>query len=318
MAEQLAVLVSVIIPTHARAILLERAIRSALDQTFKSFELVVVVDGVDPATVELLSSIDDERVKPIFCETATGGAGARNRGVKEAQGEWVAFLDDDDEWLPEKLDRQLSLALKSQVRYPVVSSQLLVRSSKGDLIWPRREPRLGEPISEYLFCRSGFFSGDGQLQTSAILTRRELLTVSPFNANIKKHDDTEWYLTVDARPDTEFLIVPQPLTVWHSNPDLPRVSLSGDWRETLSWANSCYTLMTSKAYASFILFAAGAEAANAGDFLGIVAVYREAFRRGSPTGFGLLFPLSFAVFPRKLRHTIRSWSAGLKSSLQRG
>ncbi len=276
-----------------------------LQQTLLSLEIVVVVDGPDDATLAVLDDVKDARLRWIILPGKSGGSSARNAGVEAAVSEWIAFLDDDDEWLPQKLEAQMKAALASSVLFPVVSTKIIVRSQEGDLHWPRRIPSVGEPISEYLFCRSGFFSGDGQFLTSAIFARRQLLLLCPFNAQVGKHDDTEWYLTVAFRNDTTFIIVPEPLTVWHQGSSTSRVSKSGDWRSSLAWAQTCHRLMTPKAYASFVLNAVAAEAAETHDLRGIATSYFEAFRSGKPRAFDLLFPVMLILFPRELRQKLR-------------
>jgi glycosyltransferase involved in cell wall biosynthesis len=100
-------LVSVIIPTYNRAHLLSRAIRSILDQTYQNFEIIVVDDRSSDNTEEALRNIRDERIKYIRHEENRGAPAARNTGIKAAQGEFIAFQDSDDEWLPSKLEKQM-------------------------------------------------------------------------------------------------------------------------------------------------------------------------------------------------------------------
>lgn len=100
-------LVSVILPTRNRAGLLGRAIGSVLRQTHDALELIVVDDASDDATQELLRGLGDPRLRTIRLPTARGAAAARNRGLQEARGSFVAFQDSDDEWRPEKLAVQL-------------------------------------------------------------------------------------------------------------------------------------------------------------------------------------------------------------------
>jgi hypothetical protein len=99
--------VSVIIPTYNRVDILPRAVESVLDQQYADFELLVVDDGSTDGTVSMLESYDDPRLRVISHETNEGASAARNTGIRRANGEFVAFLDSDDEWHPEKLQRQL-------------------------------------------------------------------------------------------------------------------------------------------------------------------------------------------------------------------
>ncbi len=98
--------VSVIIPTHNRPKLLKRAIQSVLSQTFQDFEIIVVDDG-DISAEEIIKNFNQPQ-KIIYTKNKRkrGGSGARNTGIILARGKYIAFLDDDDEWLPEKLELQ--------------------------------------------------------------------------------------------------------------------------------------------------------------------------------------------------------------------
>ncbi len=99
--------VSVIIPTYNRPQLINKAIKSVLDQTFHDLEVIVVDDGIEKRAEAIVSAIADERIRYIKNPVSLGGGGARNEGVRHATGEFVAFLDDDDQWQPEKLEIQI-------------------------------------------------------------------------------------------------------------------------------------------------------------------------------------------------------------------
>ena len=101
--------VTVVIPTYNRANLLGRSIRSVIGQTYGDFELIIVDDGSTDSTAEIAASFDDERVKYIRREQNGGVGAARNTGIKAAIGKFVAFNDHDDEWLPDKLERQMKI-----------------------------------------------------------------------------------------------------------------------------------------------------------------------------------------------------------------
>lgn len=105
-------IVSVIIPTCNRASYLEKAISSVLEQSFAFFELVVVDDGSDDETKEVIKNFRDKRLKYIYQENR-GVAAARNTGLHMAGGKFAAFLDSDDYWLPGKLERQMKFMQES-------------------------------------------------------------------------------------------------------------------------------------------------------------------------------------------------------------
>lgn len=99
--------VSVIIPTYNRAHLVNRAIQSVLNQTYQDFEVIVVDDCSTDNTAEVVNSIGDERVRYVPHQVNKGASASRNTGIGAAKGELVGFLDSDDEWLPEKLQKQV-------------------------------------------------------------------------------------------------------------------------------------------------------------------------------------------------------------------
>ena len=98
-------LVSVIIPTYNRAEIIEEAVDSVLAQDYKDFELIVVDDGSTDNTSEVLATYGDD-IRVLYQENK-GVSAARNRGISEAAGKLIAFLDSDDLWMPQKLTTQV-------------------------------------------------------------------------------------------------------------------------------------------------------------------------------------------------------------------
>jgi glycosyltransferase involved in cell wall biosynthesis len=114
--------VSVLIPTFDRLAFLREAVASVRAQTFEDWELIVVDDGSTDGTVAWLEGLDDARVHVVPLDHTGNLAALRNRGVERARGRYVAFLDSDDSWEPEKLDRQLeALARDSEARWSYTS-----------------------------------------------------------------------------------------------------------------------------------------------------------------------------------------------------
>src|ERR1700753_3661861 len=117
--------VSAVILTRYRPQLVQRAVRSALAQTYDNMEVIVVVDGPDADTEKVLSEVRDPRLKVMVLDHSVGGAQARNARAQAAGAAWVAFLDDDDEWLPEKTALQMERAKNSSFFNPIVCCQVL-------------------------------------------------------------------------------------------------------------------------------------------------------------------------------------------------
>jgi glycosyltransferase involved in cell wall biosynthesis len=117
--------VSVVIPTYNRSQYLARAIRSVLGQSFQDFEIVVVDDASTDNTPQIVRSFQDPRIRYFRHDTNRKEAGSRNTGVQNSLGEYVAFLDDDDEWLPQKLALQVDLLDKGSAKLGAVYSSFL-------------------------------------------------------------------------------------------------------------------------------------------------------------------------------------------------
>lgn len=118
--------VDVIIPTHSRAEFLRSALGSVLGQTFQDLAIIVVDDASDDHTPEVVRSFNDERIKYVRMDTNVGEARSRNTGLLHSNAPYVAFLDDDDEWLPQKIELQLQLFGNGSRRLGVVYSGLRV------------------------------------------------------------------------------------------------------------------------------------------------------------------------------------------------
>lgn len=106
-------LISVIIPTHNRAQELKRSVESVLKQTRQDFEIIIISDGSTDNTPDTVTSFNDPRIRFFQHEVCKGASAARNTGLRAAKGKYIAFLDDDDEWLPTKLEKQLPVIEKS-------------------------------------------------------------------------------------------------------------------------------------------------------------------------------------------------------------
>ncbi|MPZ76518.1 MAG: glycosyltransferase [Deltaproteobacteria bacterium] len=114
--------VSVVIPTCNRAHFLHAAIESVLKQTFQDFEVIVVDDASTDETADVVRGFSDARIRYLRHETNKGQGATRNDGIKQAAGDYVALLDDDDEWLAEKLGRQVALLENSSPNVGLIYS----------------------------------------------------------------------------------------------------------------------------------------------------------------------------------------------------
>jgi len=299
-------LVSVIIPTIHRPQLLQRALDGVWRQTMGEFEAIVVVDGADNGTAQVLASISDPRLRVKALTAGLGSAGARNAGVREAGGRWIAFLDDDDEWFAEKLEIQLQTAEHSPYPHPIVSCRFIARSEQGDLVWPRRLPAMAEPISEYLFCQRGIRGGEGLVLPSTVLTSKDLLLQVPFRAELPRHNDVDWLLRVTKVEGAKIVFAPDPdpLAIWHIESGRARISNTADWRYSLSWIEANRALVTPRGFASFLLIWVSATAARGRRWMAFWMLPWAAFTKGRPRAIDFLAHALIWFVPQRTRNRL--------------
>lgn len=294
--------VSVVIPTYLRPERVPLAAADALAQTMTDLEVIVVVDGMDEATTRALRGVGDDRLRVVRPPRNLGNAGARNLGIASARGEWVALLDDDDRWAPGKLDVQLAAARSAGVAEPVVSCRLVARHETAEYRWPRRLPRPGQPVPEYLFCRRRPGTGEGMVQTSTILARRALFERVPFDQALPRYVDLDWILRAAREPGMGVVFAgDEPLVTWSIDEDRPRISNEADWRWDVAWAKERADLLTPRAHAAFLLTMASIRARRAGERGAFLPLLTKALRTGPVSPGELAFHLGNAALAPGLR-----------------
>lgn len=316
MSDESQPLVSAVIPTRFRPELVCRAVRSVLNQSYQEVEAIVVIDGPDKDTESALAAIADPRLRVIPLEQNQGGAEARNIGVREARGKWIAFLDDDDEWLPEKIKIQIAVAETAAEPHPVLFSRVIARNPVVDMIWPRRLPALDEPMSEYLFCRKGFTYGDAFLQTSTFFVSKALMLAVPFQKGLKRHQDWDWLLRMSEYPGTYVQVIPEPLVIFYLEDQRSSVSRAADWEFSVNWAHANQSRITRKAFSYFIATECIPRANISGaGFTAYVQLLKEFLVNGSPRLNSVMLFFGFWLLPEGRRRKIRNAFAKRKQSV---
>jgi len=206
--------VSVILPTYNRAHLIGRAIESVLNQTYQDFELIVVDDGSTDNTQEVMKAFRDKRVRNIRHSRNTGAAAARNRGITASRGKYIAFQDSDDEWLSEKLRKQINVlnGSPSTVGY-VYSDMWRVDRNGGEQYWPSPTIVQGKIINEqsldYQVRRLG-------IQTT-LIKRECFKIVGIFDENFPRLIDLEFFMRLSKQFDSYH--IKEPLVQFHPQTD---------------------------------------------------------------------------------------------------
>ena len=201
---------TVIIPVYNGAAYVSGAIESALGQTERDIEVIVVDDGSTDGTPEVLRRYTDSRLHVIRQRNA-GPSAARNRGIAASRGEWVGFLDADDTWRPGKIAAHLKRAAEVP-EAALTYSSVLVRDHKGAPIRTLYADREGWVLESLLF--GNFIRGGG---SSTMVRRDALEQVGPFDPEIKYGEDWELWLRIAAA--YPFAAIAEPLTCRVERPD---------------------------------------------------------------------------------------------------
>ena len=196
-------MVSVVIPTHNRLAFLREALDSVARQTYKDYEVIVVDDG---SGEEIESGVAGHGTQPRVMRLATqrGPAAARNRGIAAAQGRYIAFLDSDDLWLPEKLARFVA-ALESNLDYRIYYGPMAPITAAGRPVPGRTKPCVGGRITQALFERSF-------VHVPAVVCERDLLERhGGFDESLPVCEDYDLWLRISI--EEPFGLIDEPLAL---------------------------------------------------------------------------------------------------------
>ena len=182
-------LVSVVVPTRDRVAMLMRAIDSVLAQTCGDFEVIVVDEASSDETLQRLAAHPDPRIRSLPSVAAGGAPRARNRGIAAARGRYVAFLDDDDEWLPHKLERQLEAFARGSSRLGLVHGGSAVIAAASGRVVHTVVPTPG------LAVRPADFLGEITFTTSVVMIRRSCFdAIGAFDESLAGAQDRDLWI----------------------------------------------------------------------------------------------------------------------------
>ncbi len=241
------IMVSAIIPTYNRCDVIQRAINTVCNQSYKNLEIIVVDDASADNTEAVVKSMSDPRIRYIRHETNLGGATTRNTGIDAAKGEYIAFLDSDDLWKPQKISLQLASIHEHPDSAKVVSyTQVENYNGRHVSIMPTRGKQDTESVEEYLFVNGG------EMHTSTLMLSRSLAVSTRFRPGLKKHQDLDFCLRL-AASGAKFTFVEKPLTVWVNEQRSDRISKIADYRISLNWIREYESSISPKATKGFLI-----------------------------------------------------------------
>ncbi|MEH7383360.1 glycosyltransferase [Bacillus sp. JJ1533] len=239
-------LISIVIPTFNRGNIIKETIFSVIEQTYKNIEIIIIDDASTDDTEKVINDIYDRRIKYVKLNKNTSGTKPRNLGISISKGEYIAFLDSDDLWLPNKLERQIRFIEDSKLsNKPVMFfTGLIIRNGKTE-VYKINNNYSNEDIMDYILV------GNNTVQTSTYLVSSSIAKETLFNKNLKKHQDWDFCLRLQ-KNNVTFTYLPECLTIW--NVDIKNNRLSNSYKNediSLVWFNQNKKYLSLKAQLAF-------------------------------------------------------------------
>lgn len=289
--------VTVVIPVFNRARSILPTLKSVQDQTFGDFECLVIDDGSDDgeALAAAVRGLADARFRYVRRANG-GGSAARNTGLDAARGSVIAFLDSDDRWLPEKLERDMAAGAGEKA---VFSPMLVERGGRLRGVRPRRAPERGEAIGDYLACQQGF------VPLSTLILPVELARRVRFDERIGFGQDTDFAIRL-AAAGAQFAMHPTALAVMSDDESGQRLSRRARWRPVLDWLDRVRPMLTKRAYLAYRGWHVARLAAEAGRHDKALGFYSAALVRGALPPRLAAKALAQILIPRSVYGRLRS------------
>jgi len=238
--------VSVIIPVYGVERYIAETVKSVLAQTYENLELLIVDDGSPDRSIEICQQFSDPRIK-ILRQPNRGLAGARNTGIRQAEGEYVAFLDGDDLWQPDKLAKHVQ-HLEASPEVGVSFSRSAFIDETGQPLGTYQMPQLTDITPDYLLRCNPIGNG------SAAVLRRAVLEAIRFSANLngtvedcyfdeqfRRSEDIECWLRIALQTGWRLEGIPEALTLYRVNSGGLSANLQKQlesWEQTLAKVRS--------------------------------------------------------------------------------
>jgi glycosyltransferase involved in cell wall biosynthesis len=232
-------LFSVVIPVFNRADVLGNAVRSVQEQTCQDFEIVVIDDGSRDHPETVIARINDPRVRIIRQENR-GGSAARNHGIDEARGRFVALLDSDDRFLPHHLENMRRL-LENSPNTIGYARMIVDRGNGVTMLKPPRAIRPDEHMANYLLCDRGF------IPTITIAMPTDVARKVRYGEKWRPAEDTDFAIRLFLA-GYQFKMIEEPGAVWDDTYNPNRTSAGRKTAKLLPWIKQLRPLIPARAY----------------------------------------------------------------------
>jgi glycosyltransferase involved in cell wall biosynthesis len=262
---------SVVVPVYNRAHLIERAVRSVLNQTYSDFEIIVVDDGSTDDSAGAAEHLGDSRIHVVRRENG-GASAARNTGMDAARGRYVAFLDSDDTFLPHHLDA-MRLLLDNTSGTAAYAPVLVDRGNGKTFVKPPRAIQSDQSMAAYLMCDRGF------VQTSTLVVPTDVAQRVRYRQDTRYGDDTDFAIRLHLA-GCRFVMAGSPGAVWRDQYDPKRLSAGRKGHESTQWLEDLRPHVPEDAYFGYRGWHVAKGLASS-DPLGALRLYFTALRHGS-------------------------------------
>ena len=250
-------LISAVIPTFNRADIIPISLKSAIEQTYENLEIIVIDDCSEDETKRVVEEYKDSRIRYIRHDHNLGGAAARNSGIDAARGDYIAFLDSDDAWVPNKMALQYSLIRSHPEPTNTVSYTQVYHSLEGissdtfnefdsSQYLPKRGKHCAETIGDYIICHKG------KTLTSTLMLHQSLAQSVRFRDKLRKHQDWDFCLRLEAA-GANFIFLDQPLTIWNGDSRFEHVGRNPNYELSELWLTECRQYLSGHAAVKFSL-----------------------------------------------------------------
>jgi len=269
-----------VVPTFNRENVIMNCLKSILNQTYSNIEVIVVDDASEDNTEKIVKSIVDKRLKYVRLPRNTKGTQPRNIGIELSKGEYIAFLDSDDTWLPDKIEKQLSLIKRSNYKDVLCFTGIIHSKNSKKNIVINRNLYSTESIMDYIL-------NVGWVQCGTFMCSREIAKLTKFSPKVRKHQDWDFCYRL-SKNNCKFIYLEEALTVYNIENGNNQISTNSRYDLSLEWINSIKNEISVKSYYAFLINHVAHDMNVSNQRKEAWNIYKEAFKNNAISTLGIL------------------------------